>query len=183
MSVLEEEIKTRWHHQHTLSVSGGFLSFSTESEASTSHAYSPATRNGSQAGLPRDLSSSATPENPSQDQPRQSGRHDKHNGFVEARPPDAGVVLDMTGPNGLKGFVIFAVQGAKRLQTTRTRLAQIDIGLHHDDDNFFNGMKVQYQILRGSLRRVLSIWTFMTCEFVEVCIEIAFHRLFSKQKS
>jgi hypothetical protein len=89
----------------------------------------------------------------------------------------------MTGPNGLKGFVIFAVQGAKRLQTTRTRLAQIDIGLHHDDDNFFNGMKVQYQILRGSLRRVLSIWTFMTCEFVEVCIEIAFHRLFLKQKS
>lgn len=55
----------------------------------------------------------------------------------------------------------------------RTRLAQIDVELHNDDDSFFNELKIQYEILRGSLRRNLSIWTFMIYEFVKVCVRIA----------
>ena len=167
--VLEEEIKERWNNEHTPDSSGNSVPFNTESETSAGNAYSPASRNNPQAGSSGYPSSSATSGNASQDQSRPTGGQERRDRSEEAGPPGTGVALDIIGPNRLKGFVIFAVQGAKRLQDVRTRLAQIDVELHRDDDSFFNEMKVQYQILRGSLRRVFSIWTFMTCEFVEVC--------------
>lgn len=173
MSVLEEDIKGRWYHENTLNLSGNYVPFGTEPETNTSNAYSPAPRDSPQAGPSGHASSFATAGNASQDQSRSISRQDRRDSFEKAGPSVTGIVLDMTGLNRLKGFVIFAVQGAKRLQDVRTRLAQIDVELHNDDDSFFKEMKIQYQTLRGSLRRLFSVWTFMTCEFVEVCVRVA----------
>lgn len=83
-------------------------------------------------------------------------------------PPSTSTVVEIVPPNKLKGFVLFGVQGSKRLQSARLRLAQIDIEVHKDDDSFFDEMTIQYRKLRGFLRRVFSIWVFHTCDFVMV---------------
>ncbi len=180
VSVLEEEIKCGWYDKHTQKIPGNSVPFSTGSETNASNVYSSASSNNPQAGPSGNPASSTTPGNSSQGQSCPPNRQDRRDSFEETGPLGTGIALDIIGPNQLKGFVIFAVQGAARLQDVRTRLAQIDVELHNDDDSFFNEMKTQYQILRGPFRRVLSIWTFMTCEFVEVRIRTThFSTIFS----
>jgi len=69
----------------------------------------------------------------------------------------------------MKGFVLFAVDGAKRLQSGRLRLSHVNVGIHADDDSFFRQMAVQYKLLRGFFRWHFSIWKFQACKFVMVC--------------
>jgi len=78
------------------------------------------------------------------------------------------VAIDIDPPSKLKGFVLFGVQGSKRLQPARTRLAQIDIEVYKDDNTFFDEMAVQYTTLRGLIRGLFSIWGFRSCELISV---------------
>lgn len=87
----------------------------------------------------------------------------------DAGPPQASFSLDVFGPSGLKGYILFGVYGSKRLRSPRTHLAQIDVAKCKNDDGFFDEMRVQYKALRGSFRWLFSIWQFDTCEFVAVC--------------
>ena len=82
--------------------------------------------------------------------------------------PSTTTVVNIVPPSVLKGFVLFGVQGSKRLQSACLRLAQIDIEVHKDDDSFFDEMIVQYKRLRGYLRWIFSIWVFHTCDFIMV---------------
>ncbi|MCJ1460740.1 hypothetical protein MMC28_011122 [Mycoblastus sanguinarius] len=87
----------------------------------------------------------------------------------DAGSPKSGTVLDIMPPSRLKGFVLFGVQGSKRLRSARTYLAQIDVAVFKDDDSFFDELGVQYKSLRGYFRWIFSIWEFYTCEFVIEC--------------
>lgn len=83
-----------------------------------------------------------------------------------AQPPGSEVTVDIHPPSRLEGYVLFGVQGSKRLQPAKTRLTQIDVGLCQDDDRFFDEMAVRYINLRGYLRWIFSIWAFRSCEFI-----------------
>ena len=74
--------------------------------------------------------------------------------------------MDITPPSKLEGYVLFGVQGSKRLRPVKTRLTQIDVGVYQDDDRFFDELVVQYMKLRGYLRWIFSIWAFRSCEFI-----------------
>ena len=78
------------------------------------------------------------------------------------------VVLDIIPLSKQKGFVLFGVQGAKRLQPARIRLSQIDVENCKDDDGFFDELAVEFRKLRGFFRWALSIWQFRTCDFIVV---------------
>ena len=65
-----------------------------------------------------------------------------------ARPPGKGVTLDIVAPSRLRGYVLFAVQGSRRLQKARTRLAQIGVEVFNSDDKFFDEMGIQFRFLR-----------------------------------
>jgi len=79
------------------------------------------------------------------------------------------VTVDIVPPSKLNGYILFGLQGSKRLHSSKTRLAQIDVNVCKDDDSFFDEMKVQFQLLRGHIRWIFSIWIFQACEFVMVC--------------
>ena len=83
-------------------------------------------------------------------------------------PSGTDTAVNIVPPSLLTGFVLFGVQGSKRLQSACLRLAQINIEVHKDDDSFFDEMIVQYKRLRGHLRWMFSIWVFHTCDFVMV---------------
>jgi hypothetical protein len=83
---------------------------------------------------------------------------------------DDAVTVDIVPPSKLNGYILFGVQGSKRLHSSKTRLAQIDVNVCKDDDSFFDEMKVQFQLLRGHFRWIFSIWIFQACEFVMVRI-------------
>ncbi len=85
-----------------------------------------------------------------------------------AGSPGKDVTLDIIPPSTLTGYVLFAVQGSRRLQKARTRLAQINIEDFNSDDKFFDEMRLQFRRLRGSIRSIFSLWKFYTCEFVIV---------------
>ncbi len=87
------------------------------------------------------------------------------------------VAIDIDPPSKLKGFVLFGVQGSKRLQPARTRLAQIDIEVYKDDNTFFDEMAVQYTKLRGLIRGLFSIWGFRSCELISVSPPRTHYRL------
>lgn len=57
----------------------------------------------------------------------------------------------------LSGFVLYGVQGSKRLHPARTRMAQIDTRIHKDDDSFFDEMAIEYKRLHGGVRYLFSI--------------------------
>ena len=108
-------------------------------------------------------SSPATSESGSPDE-----RADKIGSGRDIDPPDTSMAIDIVLPSDLTGFVLFAVHGSRRLQSAYLRLAQIDVTVFKDDDSFFDEMIVQYNKLRGFLRRTFSFWVFHTCEFVMV---------------
>lgn len=108
-------------------------------------------------------SSPPTSEGGSSDQPDDDAGLGK-----KYEPSGTSTAVDIIPPSNLVGFVLFGVHGSKRLQNANLRLAQIDVAVYKDDDSFFDEMFVQYQKLRGFLRRIFSIWVFHTCEFVMV---------------
>lgn len=100
-----------------------------------------------------------------------AGCDDDGSSEQEEDPSDNVVIaVNIVPPSKLKGYVLFGVQGSKRLQSSKTRLTQIDLNVCKDDDSFFDEMKVQYKELRGYLRWLFSIWVFYTCEFIMVCL-------------
>ncbi len=86
------------------------------------------------------------------------------------------VAVNIVPPSKLIGYVLFGVEGSKRLRSSKTRLTQIDLNVCKDDDSFFDEMKVQYKELRGYLRWTFSIWVFHTCEFIMVPFGAPFSR-------
>ena len=114
-------------------------------------------------------SSSATSDGGSSDEPDEDRDRD-HCQEAGADPSGCGkeVVLDIVASSQMQGFVLFGVEGAKRLQPTRTRVTQMDIEKLKDDDNFFSELVTQYRNLRGFFRRVFSIWSFRTCKLIVV---------------
>lgn len=108
-------------------------------------------------------SSPATSEGGSSDQPDDYAGSGK-----KTEPSGTSTAVDIIPPSSLVGFVLFGVHGSKRLHNASLRLAQINVAAYKDDDSFFEEMNVQYQTLRGFLRRVFSIWIFHTCEFIMV---------------
>ena len=169
VALLEKEMKGRWYHGQTVKYSGNSIPDSTRPERNTINIYSRNAENDSQGGHPGNGSSSEPSGDASSRESSQTSRWDEGDSSADGGIPGAGFALNIVEQNQMKGFVLFAVQGAKRLHSTRTRLAQIDVEIHKDDDSFFDELRIQYDKLRGLLRRIFSIWTFMTCEFVEVC--------------
>ena len=80
--------------------------------------------------------------------------------------------IEIVPPSKMRGYIIFGVQGARRLYCLRTRIAQIDMAIIKDDDSFFDDLRVQYKKLRGYCRYVFSIWVFRTCEFNMVSLTL-----------
>ena len=159
------------HQGHDSEPLGTSVPLSTGSETTLKDLQTANFRNG--VGSSQDESSSTNSGSVSFGHFRQPERGDSPDGFEDGGLPGRGVVLDIVGCNRMKGFVLFAVEGAKRLRGARLRLVQIDIEIYKDDDIFFGELRVQYRKLRGFIRQALSIWTFMTCEFVEVRLIIA----------
>ena len=114
-------------------------------------------------------SSSATTDGETTDPPRDNDSldQDEEQGAGNNKP-NKEVALNIVPPSQLKGFVLFGVHGSKRLRRGKTRMAQIDVETHTDDDSFFDELVVQYKALRGYMRWIFSIWCFRTCEFVMV---------------
>lgn len=113
--------------------------------------------------------SSVTSDSDSSDLPDEDVGSDKDQ-HSEGGASNAGnsVAVDIVPPSKMKGYVLFGVQGSRRLQSARTRLTHIDVEVFKDDDSFFDEMNVQYKTLRGYFRWMLSIWIFHTCEFIMV---------------
>lgn len=95
---------------------------------------------------------------------------------LDKDPSDVVVAVNIIPPSKLNGYVLFGVQGSKRLRSSKTRLTQIDLNVCKDDDSFFDEMKAQYKELRGYLRWIFSIWVFHTCEFIMVPFGAPFSR-------
>ena len=88
---------------------------------------------------------------------------------IKQQGPGENVKVDIIPQNKMRGYVLFGVQGSRRLQSPRTQLTHIDVETCKDDDSFFDELRIQYKTLRGYTRWIFSIWVFRTCEFIMVC--------------
>lgn len=114
-------------------------------------------------------SSPSTSDTSSSSQHGDSAESDDNESSKQGKSPSGnGVAVNIVPPGRLDGYILFGVEGSKRLQSSQTRLAQIDVTVCEDDDSFFDEMKIQYKRLRGYLRWVFSIWVFHRCEFIMV---------------
>lgn len=116
-------------------------------------------------------SSSVTSGSGLSDQPDEDpDSDDGRKSFEKGLKTNKSVAVDIIPPSKMKGYVLFGVQGSKRLRSAKTRLAQIDVEVYKDDDSFFDELVVQYKKLRGYFRWIFSIWAFRTCELIMVWI-------------
>ena len=138
--------RARANNSHISVLSRSTLNTSSSTQPSSEGGYSVA---GSNAGSDTTLSRS---------------ENTRHGSSSEA-DSEGEKSISIVPRSRMKGFVLFAVYGGRRLLGGRLRLAQIDVRKYPDDDKFFTEVAVQYKNLRGFFRWHFSIWKFHTCIF------------------
>lgn len=135
-------------------VSSSSSTFAGHRAASNSSSSSQISRSQSSDGR----SSPATSDTGCSSPPSDNADGDDDGLSEQEKDPSGDIVaVEIVPPSKLNGYVLFGVQGSKRLRSSKTRLTQIDLHVCKDDDTFFDEMKVQYKELRGYLRWIFSI--------------------------